>query len=108
MTLEHQCWVNAQYSRKECVEIVGVPPQVEDKHLEEKVLSIFQKFGCTIAPEFIDGCYRLGKNSDQVIVKFTCRKNCRQVLQVKKNLKDLTDDLDLPQGTKIFVNQIFC
>ena len=27
VTLEHQCWANAQYSRKECVEMVGVPPK---------------------------------------------------------------------------------
>ena len=25
VTLERQCWVNAQYSRKECVEVVGIP-----------------------------------------------------------------------------------
>ena len=33
MTLEHQCRANAQYSRKECVEVVGIPHQVDDKHL---------------------------------------------------------------------------
>ena len=40
-TLERQCWANAQYSRKECVEVVGISRQVDDKHLEAKVLSIF-------------------------------------------------------------------
>ena len=40
---------------------------------------------------------------------FTRRKDCKQVLQVKTELKDLSaDDLDLPQGTKIFVNQSLC
>ena len=35
--------------------------------------------------------------------------DCKQVLQVKKDWKDLTaDDLDLPRGTKIFVNQSLC
>ena len=106
MKLERQCWANALYSRKECVEVVGIPRQVDDKHLEAKVLSIFQKVSSTIAPKFIDDCHRLGKNNDRVIVKFTRRKDCKQVLQVKKDLKDLTaDDLDLPRGTKIFVNQ---
>ena len=107
--LERHCWVNAQYSRNECVEVVGIPCQVDDKHLKEKLLSIFQKVGCTIAAKFIDDCHQLGKNNDRVIVKFTRRKDCKQVLQVKKDLKDLTaDDLDLPQGTKIFVNQSLC
>ena len=39
--LERHCWVNAQYSRNECVEVVGIPCQVDDKHLKEKLLSIF-------------------------------------------------------------------
>ena len=34
VTLKRQCWANAQYSRKECVEMVGIPHQVDDKHLE--------------------------------------------------------------------------
>ena len=86
--------------------MVGIPCQVDNKHLEAKMLSILQKFGCTIAPEFIDDCHRFGKNNDRVIVKFTRRKDYKQVLQVQKDLKDLTaDDLDLPQGTKILLNQ---
>ena len=36
-TLEHQCWANAQYSRKECLEVVGIPRQVDDNLLETKV-----------------------------------------------------------------------
>ena len=89
--------------------MVSIPRQVDDKDLEAKALLIFQKVDCTIAPEFNDDCHRFGKNKDRVIVKFTRRKDCKQVFQVKKDLKDLTaDDLDLPQGTKIFVNQSLC
>ena len=43
------------------------------------------------------------------MVKFTRRKDYKQVLQVKKDLNDITaDDLDLPRGTKIFLNQSLC
>ena len=109
VTLERQSWANGQYSRKECVGVVGIPRTVDDKHLEAKVLSIFQKVGCAIAPEFIDERHRLGKNNYRVIAKFNCRKDCKQILQVKKDLKYLTaDNLDLPRGTKIFVNQGLC
>ena len=91
------------------MEVVGIPRQVDDKHLEAKLLSIFQRVDCTNAPEFIDNCHRLGKNNDRVIVKFTRMKDCKQVLQVKKDLKDLTaDDLRLPQGTKTFVSRRLC
>ena len=104
VTLERQCWANAQYSRKECLELVGLPHQVDDNQLETKVLSIFGKAGFTIDPGFIDDCHRLGKNNDRVKITFSHRKNFKQVLQVKKDLKDLiTNGLDLPRGTKIFV-----
>ena len=32
---ERQCWANAQYSRRECVEVVGIPKTVEWKDLEQ-------------------------------------------------------------------------
>ena len=57
VTMERQCWANAQYSRRECLEVVGIPRQVDDKNLETKVLSIFQKIGCIIDPNFIDNCH---------------------------------------------------
>ena len=57
VTIEPQCWANAQYSRRECLEVAGIPRQVDDKNLETKVLSIFQKIGCTIDSTFIDDCH---------------------------------------------------
>ena len=84
VTMERQCWANAQYSRRECLEMAGIPRQVDDKNLETKVLLIFQRIGCTINPTFIDDCHRLGKNNDRVIVKFTRRKDCKQSLKSRK------------------------
>ena len=83
VALERQCSANAQYSRNQCVEVVCIPRQVDDKHLEVKVLSVFQNVGCSIAAEFIDNCHRLGKNSDRVIVKFTRRKDWKQVFSLE-------------------------
>ena len=109
VTMGCQCWANAQYSRRECLEVAGIPQQVDDKNLVKKVLSIFQKIGCTIDLTFIDDCHRLGKNNDKVIVKFTRRKDCKQILRVKKDLRDLNMyDLDLPWGTKLHINQSLC
>ena len=107
--MESQCWANAQYSKRESLEVVRIPRQVDDNQLETKVFSIFEKVGCKIDPGFIDGCHRLGENNDRVIIKFARRKDCKQVFQVKKDLKDLNmDDMDLPRGTKIFANQSLC
>ena len=39
--LERQCWVNEQYSRRECLEISGIPESAAVKDLEGKVLKLF-------------------------------------------------------------------
>ena len=45
-SLERQRWVNAQYSRRECLDFVGIPDDVSGEVLEKKVLNIFGKLGC--------------------------------------------------------------
>ena len=89
VTVERQCWTDAQYSRRECLEVAGIPRQVNVKYLETKVLSIFRKTSCTIDPNFIDGSYRVDKNNGRVIVKFTGGKDFKQILKVKKDLQNL-------------------
>ena len=84
--MKRQCWANAQYSRRECLELAGIPRQVDDNQLETKVLWFFEKVGCKIDSGFIDACHRLGKNNEGVILKFARRKDCKQVVQVK-NIK---------------------
>ena len=41
-SIERQCWKNAQYSRRECVEVVGLPSSTEDKELEPTVCGCFR------------------------------------------------------------------
>ena len=84
VTGERQCWANAQYPRRERLEVAEISRQVDDKNLETKVLSIFQKIGCIIDPTFIDDCHQLGKNNDRDTVKCTRQKDCKQTLKVKR------------------------
>ena len=101
VTLERQCWANGQYSWKECLEVTGIPRQVDDNQLETKALSIFEKVRCTIDLGFVDSCHQFEKNNDRVIIKFSRREDYKQVLQVKIDLKDLNKgDLDLPRVQK--------
>ena len=44
--LDRECWANAQYSRRECLELVGIPASVSHDTLENTVLNIFDKMGC--------------------------------------------------------------
>ena len=53
VNLERQCWANAQYPRREFLDIVGIPGEVSGEVLEEKVLNFFDKIGCNISPDNI-------------------------------------------------------
>ena len=59
--MERQCWVNAQCSRRDCLELVCVPRTVTDGDLEGKVLKTFEKVGCPIQGNNIEVCHRISK-----------------------------------------------
>ena len=108
-SVERQCWKNAQYSRRECVEIVGIPPSVEHDELEPTVCRILHHIGGNISGDKTEACHRLDENSDRTIVKFSSRKDCEHTMRVKKDLNDLdTTDLDLLAGTKLYSNDSLC
>ena len=109
VSMEHQCWANSQYSRREYLELVGVPPSVSDSHLEEKALKIFEKVGCPIEGNIIEACHRISKRNEKVIVKFSRRKDCQNVLNAKKELRKLDmKEIGFPEDNPIFVNQSLC
>ena len=57
--IERQCWANAQYSRRECLEIAGIPTSIPQQNLEEKVYQIFEAIGPSVDKNDIDDCQRL-------------------------------------------------
>ena len=63
---------------------------------------------CNVNKEDFDACHWL-KDKEQVIVKFCQRKDCEKDLEAKKDLRKLdTTNIDLPEGSKFFVNQSSC
>ena len=106
--MERQCWANAQFSRRECLEIAGIPRDVSNENLESKVLEVFSKVGCEILSRVIEACHRL-TNNDRVIVKFLQRKDCDQVMSVKRDLRKVKlEDIGLRGSNSIFVNPSLC
>ena len=77
--LERRFWENAQYSRRECVGIKGILWKVSEKVVEENILNISDKIGCSIFSYHIESCHRISQKCDTVIVKFSWQKNCQQV-----------------------------
>ena len=41
--MDRQCWSNNQYSKRECLEVTGVPDSTESKDLKQTVLTVFEK-----------------------------------------------------------------
>ena len=57
--VERQCWANAQYSRREFLEVVGIPSLVNIKDLEGKLSIVFNIIGVTVKPDDVEVCHRL-------------------------------------------------
>ena len=105
---ERQCWANAQYSRRDTIEVTGIPSSIRDKDLEDKVCNVFGEIGVNVNERDIEICYRL-REKDKTIVKFVNRKDCTNILKVKKDLKHLDPTkLSFSEGTKIFINESLC
>ena len=102
---KRQCWENAQYLKRDALEMVGTPMLIRDNVLEQKVCNVFQEISMDKYDRDIQRCHHM-KDKDQTIVKFTNRKNCLRLLRVKRQLKgfDLAA-MDLPEGSKMFVNE---
>ena len=100
IALERQCWANAQYSRRECLEITGIPSSVSDKDFEEVVCKAITKAGVDVTADDIEDCHRVG-NKSQTIIKFGKRKVSRQVLSVSGDCLFMQ-----VQGTRIPVLQM--
>ena len=81
--LEHQCWVNKQYSRCECLEITG--------DLEGKVLKLFEKIDVEVHPDHIKACHWIKSNAEpkKVMIKMTRCKDADKIRRKKKKQKDL-------------------
>ena len=56
---ERKCWANAQYSRKERLEIYGIPESVNDNALEDKIQEVLRGIDVEVDTENIESCHRL-------------------------------------------------
>ena len=83
--MERQSWANAQFSQRECVGIVRIPSSVHQNQVEDSVCKIFDKINCDIVKDNLEDCHRL--KGDLVIIKFSKRKDCKQVVSVKNDLE---------------------
>ena len=85
--LERKCHANEQYSRRECLEISGIPAEVGDKDIEKKVLEVLDAIGAPVNTDLVEDCHRIPSKGSpkKVILKLSRRKDSRRVLLKKKS-----------------------
>ena len=90
--LERNAVNNAQYHRRESLEINPVPASIDDDVLESSVRRALFLTDHEVKPDDLQACHRL-KKKDTVIVKFKCRKQKHSILINRKNLRNKLDEL---------------
>ena len=81
INMERQCWNNSQYSRRECLEVTGIPDPAESKDLEQTVLKVFEKLEVTMDLANIEDCHwiKTSNGSKKVIIKLLKRKDTAKI-----------------------------
>ena len=106
--LERNAVTNAQYHRRESVEVNPVPPSISDEELELNICQALSLTGHEVKPDDLQACHCL-KKKESVIVKFKCRKLKRKVLVNRKNLRNKSEDLrHLKFSGKLFILESMC
>ena len=108
--LERQCWANEQYSRRECLEISGVPECLEISGvLEGKVLELLEKIDVEVHPDQIEACHWIKSRAGpkKVIIKMSRRKDADKIRRAKKKLKGLNLS-SIGINSAVYINDSLC
>ena len=99
---------NAQYNRRETLEINPVPSDIADDILEQSVHQALSLTGISVEPDVLQAFHPMRKK-DHVIIKFKCRKQKHHVLLNSKTLQNKSLNLtQLRFSGKLFVNENMC
>ena len=108
VVLERKCLANEQYSKKQCLEISGIPAEMWNKYTVKKVLEVLDAIEVPVNTDLVEDCHRIPSkvSPKRVILKLSCCKDSRRVLLNKKKLKQLKREfLNLPTGVNIYINE---
>ena len=105
--LERRCGMSEQYSRRECLELVGIPDSVPQDSLEDKVLDIFKSINVDVQSANVEACHRIKQG--RTIIKLSRRKDVQTILANKKKLKDVdSSKFGFNNKTKLYINESLC
>ena len=109
ITFERKCYRNEQYSRRECLEISGVPDRTPDSQLEDKVRGVFEIIDSAVKSKNIEACHwiKTKHGGRGVTVKLSKRKDADRIKENKKKLKS-TNLLSLDVQDPVYINDSLC
>ena len=97
-----------QYSRRECVELIGLPEDTHREELENSVVQAFKIAWVNVVKRDFHAIHRLG-NSKIVIAKLANWREAIKVLRNKKKLRQFPHSGKQKLRTeKIYVNESLC
>ena len=85
--LERNALNNAQYVRRETIEINPIPQSIPTTDLENKICQVLSLTGTTVTSDNLQACHSM-KNKEKVIVKFKDRKKRNKVVFNWKELME--------------------
>ena len=85
--LERNALNNAQYVRRETIEINPIPQSIPTTDLENKICQVLSLTGTTVTSDNLQACHSM-KNKEKVIVKFKDRKERNKVVFIWKELME--------------------
>ena len=108
-SLEPQCWSNSQYSRRECLELTGIPEANGNNTLENTVLKVFGKLEVNVDPSNVEDCHWVSSENGpkRVIVKVSKRKDAFKIRSSKRKLKDM-DLTSIGINNPIYISDSLC
>ena len=104
--LERSYWQNEQYSRRECLEISGIPDSIGQDELEDTIRYILSEIDVEVPAKRIEACHRIKAN--KVIIKLLTRKDVDKIVVNRSKLKDCDFKEKFGKETKIFINESLC
>ena len=107
--LEKTLVSSMQYSRRESIEIHGLPETIKDEELEGKCLGVLEDIGCgKIDSSQVHACHRL-KNKNNTIIRFVNRKFADKALHNKSKLKNINrEKYGVANDKNIYINENLC
>ena len=108
--LERSSYRQEQYSRRECIEIVGLSEEFSDQDaLEERVVEVFQAAGVNVKARDFHAIHPL-KNQKVIIAKCVNRRDAIAILRAKRSLREADDSTKKKLGAKgkIYINESLC